>query len=448
MEQRLGKTPGLLNEFALLRRDHGFKWSLGIAPNQFKPTWQLEAERFGLDCAAHTFSSDRREEVVRFINRNQSNGGQIVVNYESLIRPDTLAVLEPILGDKTLIFADESVSIKNNTASQFKASLELAKRCAIRRVLTGKPVAQGPHDLWAQLRFAGFLDGFNFYAFRNTFCKMGGFQAKKVLGVRNEDRLHELQETMAFNARRVNWLTTPGSEYAVRPITMLREQKAHYKAMDEEFIVQLNEETVIPADQVVTKLIKLQQISSGFIIDEYSKAHDIMPPISNPKLQEAVRMMREEISGKVIFFCHFQHSMDLLQEALKEFNPAVIRGDQWHRKNERDVQAEKARFNGDPNCRVMIGQEQSIRYGHTLMGGPGDPCLNEVFYENNYSLNDRSQCEERPQGDGQQGLVTIWDFEASATEAATIRALQHKEDISAAVMKYARETGVLPHARP
>lgn len=444
MEQRLGKTPTELNEFALFRRDHGLKWCLLFAPNQFKPEWGEEAERFGLDCAAHVFHSDDRSATQRFIDKNEKNGGLIAVNYESLIYPGTMALLEQIAGDETLVAGDESVCIKNNTGSQFKAALALAKNCKVRRILTGKPVVQGPHDLWAQLRMIGELDGFNYYAFRNTFCKLGGFQGKKVVGSKNEDRLNDdILSHCAFNARRVDWLTTAGREYARRPVEMISEQKTHYRSMEQEFVAELNADTVISADQIITKLIKLAQISSGFIIDEDGRTHDIMPPSSNPKLLEAQRMMREEITSKTIFFCHHTHSMDQLEAALAEFNPCVIRSAGWHRSNNRDVQAEKLAFNSDPSRRVMIGQEQSIKYGHTLMGAPGDPCLNAIFYENNYSLNDRSQCEERPQGEGQQGLLTIWDFLTSPIERQAIEALIRKENVAAATLRYARSTGVL-----
>jgi hypothetical protein len=108
--------------------------------------------------------------------------------------------------------------------------------------------------------------------------------------------------------------------------------------------------------------------------------------------------------------------------------------------------SEKERFNGDPNCRVLIGQELALRYGHTLMGSATNPCLDIVFYENDYSLNNRSQCEERPQGAGQQGPITIYDFYATPQDLKPIEAIQRKEDVVAAIMGYARAAGVLPRA--
>lgn len=453
MEQRLGKTPVDLNEFMLFRRDHGVDWHIVVSPNSFKPEWVDEAERWGVDVPFHEFISTERGKADRFYNKNKLGGG-MVINYEALRSGETMGFLRMIAADhRTMITFDECINAKNPQADQFKMGLELSKECFIRRDLTGKPVTQGPHDLWAQLRLIGALDGFNFYAFRNTFCKMGGFQGKTVRGSKNEEDLQEILEAWAFSARRVNWMRTPGRDYAERRLDMLPEQRAHYKRMHEDlitFLTPLNahpddDDIVIPADQIITKMLKLQQISSGFIIDEEGKPHDIMPLSKNPKVVELKRMLTDEIPGKTIILCHYTHTIEMLVEALAEFGPALIAGEAQMRRLGRDVQTEKKRFNGDPACRVVIGQEKAIKYGHTLMGHPDDPCLTEIFAENSYSLDDRAQCEERPQGAGQMGTITIWDFMASPIEAATLEALRRKEDVSAAVMGYARATGLLPH---
>jgi hypothetical protein len=447
MEQRLGKTPVLLNEIALLRRDYDSRWAVVLAPNQFKPDWAAEAERFGLDCPTWVFDSADRTGAQRWVDKNRKHGGLIALNYEALLSDKTLSFLEALAGPQSLIGFDESVSIKNSSGALAKRALSVAKSFGWKRALTGKPVVQGPHDLFMQLRATGALNGTNFFAFRNRFCKLGGFQGKVVTGAKNEEELQEILAAWTFLARRVNWLKTPGRDYATQRVEMLPEQKTHYKRMETDFLTELKREgfetEVIAADQIVTKLLKLQQIASGFIIDEVGRAHDIMPPKSNPKLQHVKRMLQEQLDTKTIIFAHYQHSIRLLRSELAEFNPAFIVGASQAREFGIDVQAEKRRFNADPSCRVVIGQEQAIRYGHTLMGTPDDPCLNEVFYENNYSLNDRSQCEERPQGAGQVGAITIYDLMCAPIEQDIIDALVRKEDVSSAVMNYARNTGVL-----
>lgn len=444
-EQRIGKTPINLNEFMLFRRDFGFKWNIVIAPNAFKEDWPIEARKFGIDCDAIALESTQRRDVQKFIDKNKANGGLIAVNYEAMRSRDNLAVLEQVRGPRTLLTADESITIASHSSIIFKNSLVYRKGCGASRALSGKPISQGPHDLWAQLRFLGELDGFEFHPFRSAFCKMGGFQGKQVTGVKDPERLQKILDRCSWSPRKVDWLKTPGKDYAFRRIELSGEQQTLYAQMEEDFLIELENGTLVTTEQIVTKLNKMQQIASGFVFDNDRNVHVVVDPARNPKINTLKQMLREQFITKVIVNCVYKPSMDLLLETLKEFQPAVIRGKDWHRVNEGIID-EKARFNGDRQCRVLIGQEQALRYGHTLMGTPDDPCHSIVFYENSFSLNDRSQVEERPQGSGQTAPIGIWDFVASPRDLVTIEALQRKEDIASIVMRFRRDTGILPAA--
>ncbi len=377
----------------------------------------------------------------RFIDRNKE-GGLIAVNYEALMYPDNLALLEQICGDQTYISADESINLKGHDTKYSVNAIGLAKLCAARRVMSGKPVTQGPQDLWAQLRFIGELDGFVYHAWRNKFCKMGGFKGKQIIGSRNEEKLHALLDTCAWSPRREDWMITPGKDYAEHQIELEPEQRRLYRQMQSEFVAELENGTIVVSDQIIGKLMKLQQISSGFIYDEQRQPHDIVPLPKNPKANAIRDLIATEIEGKVIVFAVYQRTMSILYEALKQFNPAIIRGQM----SASAVVEQKNRFNLDRNCRVIIGQSTAIKYGSTLMGTPDDPCTTEIFAENDYSLDTRSQCEERAQGEGQQLPITIIDMVATSNDVAPIRALQRKEDVSTFIMRHARSAGVLPPA--
>ena len=417
LDMRLGKSAVDLNEFMLFRRDFSYKWHIVLSPNSFKQDWADFAVYWGLDVPCHLFESTERDKAKWFVKKN--NEGMIVVNYEALLSKDTLEFLMSICGPQTMITADESISIKNNNSAYFKGALQLAKECGARRALTGKPTTQGAHDLWAQLRFIGEIEGVNYFAWRNTYCVMGGFQGKQILrgerGLKNPDRLKEILDHCSWSARKSDWLNTPGKEYAVRNLTMIREQAYIYKQMEKDFITELENGTTITADQVVTKMMKLQQITSGFVIDEFQVAHDIMPLASNPKVSEVKRMLEEEITGKLLVITNFRHSTDILMRALKEFSPTYIQGGM----SPEAITEQKRLFN-ETDSSVMIGQAKATKYGHKLMGNAKDPCLTTVYFENTYSLDDRSQTEERNQGEGQQGLITLMDFAASPMDRAAI----------------------------
>jgi hypothetical protein len=440
LQMRVGKTPVLLNEYELFARDEGIKKLIVIAPNKFKLDWPLEAERFGLSAPAFAWDPADKGAAYRFASRNER--GLVSMNYEGLRYHETKEFLMSMVGPTTMIAADESIELKKHNSDRTPIAIAAAKECGVRRVLSGKPIVQGPHDIWAQLRFCGALNGFAYHAWKTMTCKVGGFKGKKILGVK-DDMEKFVQDHMNENgwvARRKDWLVTPGSDYAERRIQLHPKQIFHYQQMQTDFLTELENGTLVEAAQIITRLIKQQQISSGFIYDENKQPHLLIPIEQNPKILEIKHMMENEIEGKVLLFAVHTPLIGMLREALAEYQPAVIA-------QNTDTIAEKARFNGDDKCRILIGQKSAVKYGHTLMGLVGTPkhaCYTEIFVENNYSLNDRSQCEERPQGEGQQYPISIFDFWSSPADLAPIRALQRKEDVAAAVLNYARGDGILP----
>lgn len=436
MEMRVGKTPTLLAEFLLFERDYGVNKGLVFTPNKYKHTWALEAEKFGIVSPMHVFESKKRAEFDNFMMNN--NSGLVFVNYEALTYPENLELFAKWVDNKTYMGADESVIIKNPNSGFFKQAHLLSKAAAVTRPMTGKPTPQGVSDIYSQLRFARHLDGWNFYAFRNRFAKMGGFKNKKVIGVKNEDMLQSILKQGVFAARRVDWGTKIDCDYEPVAVPMLPRQKRAYDEMEKEFMAWLDNGEAITVDQVITKHVKLQQISSGWIYDEHKRVQELVPFHKTPKFIELKDRLENSISCKIIIIAHFVPTSNMLFEALEKMglNPAVIRGDVHMKKMGRTADEEKRRFNEDPKCRVMIGQSKAIKYGHTLMGSQSDPCLAMAYYENSYSLDDRSQSEERPQGEGQQDVIHVMDFFGSPVEKKVIGALQRKETIASIIMGY------------
>lgn len=437
LEMRVGKTPALLNEAQLFRRDAGFHRCLVLSPNQYKHTWESEAVRFGVDVPMHVFESSKAKEFTKFLARTTQS--MVFVNYEALIPDAHYALLSGYVDDRTLLAADESAMLKNRDSKSFKRAHELAKAAGAVRLLSGKPAPQGVQDLYSQLRMIGGLDGWNFYQFKNTFAEIGGFKGREIIGVKNEDRLARIRLALSFFARRAEWGTSITSDYEIVTLEMEARQRAAYASMEEDFLVWLEEGDAITADQVVTKLLKLQQIASGFIYGADKEPRWLLPFDKTPKCDDMLFKLGHQVTGKTIVVYHHGPVGDELTRVLAPYRPALIRSQQHMAKMKLDVNSEKARFNGDPSCRVLIGQSKALKYGHTLMGQPGDRCATTMYFENSYSLDDRSQTEERNQGEGQESAIHIVDWCSSAIEARIASALQRKEDVAARIMGYSAE---------
>ena len=438
LEMRLGKTATLLNEFMVCREDYGLQNLLVLSPNTFKEDWGIAADKWGLGVPWHVFDAGKIKAFDKF-RRQNSTGAAVFFNYEALGSLKSAEAARSMCGDFTMIGADESIKLKNPDSSTQKAALGLAKQCRFRRILSGKPMTQGPYDLYGQLRFIGECDGWKSTAFKAAFCETGGFQGKQIIGAKNEDRLHGILDRCSFTARKIDWIDGfQKPDYSERFISLSGDQGRLYGQMQAEFVAELEDGKTVTAEQIITKLLKMQQIASGFIIDDDGDVHEVVPLDKNPRIQAIRAMLEEEIPGKLIVFAHYRHSLDMLLRALEPWSPAAIRG------GAKDLVEQKRRFNEDEECRVIACQLDASKYGHQLIGSEKSPALTSCFFESTYSNDTRSQCEERNQRGDKALALTVIDFFSTQLDRNMVRALQMKEDLAALILRYDRATGILP----
>lgn len=433
LEMRLGKTPLLLNEFSLFNRDYGVNKLIVLSPNSYKEDWAEEAEKYGLSVPAFPYYQSHLPKAEEFL-KTATSGFALIVNYEATYYDQTLEFLLPLIDNKTMIAADESIKLKNPTGLYFKAGMMLGKNAGVTRIATGLPMSQGPQDFYGQGRFIRMFNGRSYYAYRGKYCKMGGYKAKKIVGAKNEDALRAEIDASNFVAKRKDWGNQTGATYAVARAPLSKVQEKLYREVDADFIAWLEDGTEVSADQVMGKLMKLQQISSGFVYAEDGRAVEVMDPHKTPKMLRLVELLETEISGKVVIPFHYSKSGDMLMEVLAPYNPTTIRGDDWMRSAGRDPISEKKRFNQDPSSRVMVLQLVAGKYGHDLSGVEGDQCTTMVFFENNYSLDDRTQIEARNTTAFQTWDNVYLDLISSPVEKQAVDALIRKENMVSAVL--------------
>lgn len=421
MEMGLGKTALILAEYAELLRTGQVDKLLVVCPNSLKGVWLDEMDKVGFPSiirrCAWPIPYGVRPEVG-------------IINYEAAATTTAgRYFVMRFLADRTMLAIDESTQIKNPSAKRTKFLILAAKSAAYVRLLSGQPIVQGPHDLWSQLRCLGEFSGMNYYVYKNVFCKLGGFMGKQVIGAKDPAALNAILNRVSFRAKKDDWLDLPEQIYTTRNVTMTKEQQKHYDEMKKELIT-IIKETEVDANIVITQMLKLQQISSGFLIDADHVIHWI--PGANPKMDE-VHDILEQTSGKVLIATHFRASTAALATLLAWYQPSVIQGDM----SPLDLRMETDRFRDDPACRVNICQVQSSKYGFTFLGGPEENrCATTIFYENSFSLDSRIQFEARNHRIGQDKAVLYIDLPASPIEKVVVQALQRKQDIASAIIDY------------
>lgn len=428
LEQGLGKTLLTLAEFRYMLETGRIEAGVIVCPNSLKLTWVEEAERVGIEAWAWPQVITQRGQIQ-------------IINYEAVITPRGGDFLKRLIQQRpTMLVLDESAQIKNPRARRTRSLLALAPQARVRRLLSGAPMVQGPHDLWSQLRFLDAIP-YNFFVFRSLFCKMGGWQGKQIVGVSDEEGLRSLLASWSWRAKKDQWTDIPEKQYATRAVEMVPQQKALYKEMLNDFLVMLCPHaslsdhapvncpapTEVRAEIVITQMLKLQQISSGFMLDEAGHVRRIAGADGKARV---VKEIVEETEGKVMVVTLYRHSTSFLLDQLAEYNPAMIQGEMAAD----FLQSEKRRFNEDPACRVIVVQAQAGKYGHTLLGTKESRCATCVFYENSYSLDARIQTEDRIHRFGQDRSVLYLDLVSSKIDRAVIRALQEKRSIAAAIV--------------
>jgi SNF2 family DNA or RNA helicase len=181
----------------------------------------------------------------------------------------------------------------------------------------------------------------------------------------------------------------------------------------------------ISAALVITKLLKLLEITSGFIKTDEGKNIGIKDCTKLKLLKET---LGDILPNKVIIWCNFVANIHMVEKLLQ------LMGIQYAKLSgeiaQKDRQAEIDRFQQDINCKVFIGQIKSGGLGINLTAASY-----VIYYTNTYSLADRLQSEDRCHRIGQVNKVTYIDLVAKNTiEQSMIKILRDKLDLATLII--------------
>lgn len=432
LDMGLGKTLLALYEFVTHPRCTRM---VVFSPNTFKPGWKTEIEKHGFDVDVHVFESAKRNDAKRWIKHSAGRKRRpvLIVNYEALLSASTRELINEFIKNKAVYLAiDESIAIKSNTSKRTKAILAMAPLFEVIRCLTGRPSTQGPHDLWAQLRVIGAYDR-NYYGFRNRFCRLGGWQGKEILGSQNEAELQAIMEPFVFYARKVDWLhAVPEKRYTTRHYALGPVLGPRYAEMEQQFLVWVRAQQRVAVSVVIAQYQKLLQIQCGFVHDETGEVQWLVTDKENPRLMLLRRVLEEEVQGKVAI--GYAHKAVGVQLKRNFPTAAYIQGGM----KPAEVEHQKDLFNKDASCKIILLQVDASKYGHTIVGQQDDPtlaCSTMLFYQNSYSLDTRSQLEDRIHRIGQKYDCLYVDLAGTEMDRHMTQALQRKRDIYEAVME-------------
>ena len=173
------------------------------------------------------------------------------------------------------------------------------------------------------------------------------------------------------------------------------------------------------ASQQITKLLRLQQITGGFIpTEDEEEISGIAIPGPNPKLSFLMDAVTEDYPGKAIIWARFRFEIKLIADALRAkfgVNSVVeLHGGVTGKARENTVDHFQALECMQSPVRLLVGQQAS-GIGITLHAAK-----TVFYYSNPFSYEQRYQSEDRAHRIGLKHPVVYIDLVSTLSDQITI----------------------------
>lgn len=356
----------------------------------------------------------------------------IIVNYEQFRSEENCNALDILMRCRpTMLVLDESTSIKNPSAKQTKGLQKIKESANRRYFMTGTPIARDPLDFFSQFEF---LDKniigvenmsqmqYNYVDYAYTWGRVSVAKSFK-----NLDALQKKIDPWCIRHLKKDCMDIPDKQYICIPVQLSDEQVKHYLQMQKYGIATIkdfetNNPHISSAPIVITQMLRLQQICSGYLPTE----DKLFCFEQNPKLEFVRDIVKEKT--KTIVFCHFRKEIEFVRNMCKQesIECVTISGEV----NEKDRTLAEENFQRG-TAKVIACQTETGGLGITLTAAD-----TVIYFSNTFSFKDRAQSEDRAHRAGQTKQVTYYDLVSTigdkeeTIDQYIIEAIQKKSEIS------------------
>ena len=382
MEMGTGKTlvaiavACILYQFGLAER------VLVVAPLSLLGVWESELQRFAgvpVNAVVLKGTLDKKKEVLSQTVPDKLN--VVIVNYESAWRMER----ELLAFDAQMIVADEGHKVKEGRTKQSKALHHLGDKARYKLLLTGTLITNRELDVWSQYRFVNpTIFSTSFYAFRGRFFDMVGY-GNHIPAFRKSktDEFLKRLHSVAYRVTKAEALDLPETTEETRYVELEPKAMKLYRELAKESYAEM-ERGEITASNVLTKILRLSQMTGGFVGDDDKSMH----AVSTAKM-EALEDILDSVMAdgkKLVIMARFVAEMDAIAALLEKrgIGYAQVRG------GVKDRAEEVRRFQEDADCRVFIGQIAAAGLGLTLTAAD-----TLCFYSMDYSMSNFTQAQAR-----------------------------------------------------
>jgi SNF2 family DNA or RNA helicase len=436
LDMGTGKTKVTLDTVAYLFEKSSIEFVLVVAPKGVIANWIPEIQRHLPPRIEREvvlwnpgLSQKRRDEL----NELHTKGRQLkflLMNVEAFSTKKGVDVAEIFVNRfKTFMVVDESTTIKNRKAKRTKALCAVGRGAVYRRILTGSPVTRSPLDLFSQMAF---LDpailGFNsFYAFQGRYSvvqrrTMGAHSFNQVVGFRRLDELTAKLSEHSYRVKKEDCLDLPDKVYTKRTVALTPEQQKAYQQMKKLALARLDSGELATTKNVLTQIMRLQQICCGNLTDDDGKIH----ALPSNRIKELMDLC-EEVQGKAIIWATWTMDIRSIATALRDCYGvqavSTLHGETPDSERQQIVENFQDR---QSELRFLVGHPRTGGYGLTLTAAS-----TVIYYSNSYDLELRVQSEDRAHRIGQTNKVTYVDLIAPGTiDEKIVKSLRAKINVA------------------
>lgn len=432
MDMGTGKTKILIDTIAHMVRSGMIDLVLVIAPNGVHTQWINE------QVPIHLPNDIKVQKFVWGTKLNKSQALSpvpkgvcriLAMNYEGFSSANSPAFAQKYLklSRKRLLILDESQSIKSPGAKRTKAIMKLDGE--YRRIATGTPLShKNPLDFYTQFKFLDprIIDVSTMTAFKSMFCKLGGFKNKVIVGPRNMKYLLRMIGPYVASVRKSDCLDLPEKIYMTREVEMTKEQWDAYTGETYEVWEKLLELSEPDLTMAMTRIQKLQQIVSGFmILDSTTVAK--FPSNRLKVMQEVIDEMPDD--EQIIIWSRWTDEIEEILELLGDEAVGYYGEISQDRR-----EANKIEFTSGKK-RFFVGNPMVAGRGLNLANAN-----NMIYVSRTWKLEERLQSEDRCHRIGLRKPLTIVDLHTPNTvDDLVLDNLKSKRDFSESTLKDLRE---------
>jgi len=284
--------------------------ALVICPKSVLRGWEEQIEFFS-DLTYVSITGTKKADRLRKL---QLDRNIYLINYEYTWRiPEILQEM-----NFGMIIADEAHRIKNPGSEQSKACYKLADSAEYKIALTGTPVLNSSLDAFGVMRFIDkTVFGESYYSFRSRYFKnVGPENAPFAMFVPRSGADEEISDKLYTKALRFlkdECMDLPvATHLPARVVYLSTDQDKAYRNLQDQLCAQITENKSIKINHVLALMLKLNQITSGWVKD--SDTGEIIHFKSNPKLDELKSVVEEAGDQPLILWAYYKADMKLITD--------------------------------------------------------------------------------------------------------------------------------------